>query len=76
MILILVFQVIPLPFTKLSKLLLYNLVLTNQSFSRLELLVKQIVAKSKNGNAGIKGKIAPIAPNTTPIHPITMRTRS
>ena len=38
----------------------------------VELLVKQIVAKSKNGNAGIKGKIAPIAPNTTPIHPITI----
>ena len=72
MILILTFQVIPLPFTKDSKFFLYSLVLINQLCNFSELLAKQKAANNKNGNAGIRGSTAPTAPKAKPTQPNTI----
>lgn len=72
MILSLALTVIPLPETKSFKLSSYNLVLLNHLSSLSLDLAKQKVAIIKNGNDGISGKAAPIAPNTKPIQPSTI----
>ena len=72
MILTLALTVMPLPETKSFRLFSYNLVLLNHLSSLSLDLVKQKAAIIKNGNDGISGKAAPIAPNTKPIQPNTI----
>ena len=72
MILTLALTVMPLPETKSFKLSSYNLVLLNHLSSLSLDLVKQKAAIIKNGNDGISGKAAPIAPNAKPTQPNTI----
>ena len=72
MILTLALIVMPLPETKSFRLSSYNLVLLNHLSSLSLDLAKQKAAIIKNGNDGISGKAAPIAPNTKPIQPNTI----
>ena len=72
MILSLALIVMPLPETKSFRLSSYNLVLLNHLSSLSLDLAKQKAAIIKNGNDGISGKAAPIAPNTKPIQPNTI----
>ena len=72
MILSLALIVMPLPETKSFRLSSYNLVLLNHLSSFSLDLAKQKAAIIKNGNDGISGKAAPIAPNTKPTQPSTI----